>query len=167
LLFSFFPFWLLAWKYCYPQYVFSQTEDLRGEVFDAYKNDRYFTEFFKKFSLLEDALPNEYTRLYNFCLSVEKVYLYGNGEGSYVVREYLEKKGCRIDGYIVSPGHKLSDEFCDVPVHDLDSFEGNGSFGIVVTVGEKLQKEILQELNKRGHQDHVFVQRIFSLWSLV
>lgn len=167
MLFRFFPFWIFAGKYHYPQYRFSETEDLREAVFEAYKNEPYFSVFLKKFSALEDSLQIEYKRLYDFCLTAQRIYLFGTGEGTQVVKDYLDKNDIKIEGCMVSAGHKINSHFCGIPVYEVDEITADkSSLSIIVAVGGKLQREILQELKKRGYGDNVFVQKIFDVWNL-
>lgn len=167
LLMQTFTYFIIGYMFHYPQYKFSQTENLREEIFNAYKNEIYFDDFRQKLSLLETTLQIEYKRLYDFCSTVRKTYLYGAGEGAQVVRDYLEKRGIKIAGYIVSPGHKLLEEINGIQVFEMDDFKIDvADAGIVITVGTKLQKEIIDGLNKRGYKDNIFIQKIFDMWNL-
>ena len=162
-----FTYFIIGYTFHYPQYKFSQKENLREEIFNAYKNEIYFDDFRQKLSLLEKTLQVEYKRLYDFCSTVRKTYLYGAGEGAQVVRDYLEKRGIKIAGYIVSPGHKLLEEISGIQVFEVDNFKVDiADAGIVITVGTKLQKEIIDGLNKRGYKDNIFIQKIFDMWNL-
>lgn len=100
-------------------------------------NSTYLTELHK-----------DRNEIIGFCERSRRIYLYGTGMVSDLFYHYLSEEKIDINGYIVSNGHKETDQHNGYKVLELREFEFCEDMGIILSVGGKYQKEILEELRK-------------------
>ena len=70
-------------------------------VLNEYRKKARFPYFYEY--LLDMSIPEEFI---DFCVSFEKVYIYGTGRVAGRITNWLRTAGMEYEGYIVSDGHR-------------------------------------------------------------
>lgn len=107
--------------------------------------------------LLDMDIPEEFIE---FCVSYDKVYVYGTGKVAGRVTNWLWSTGVKYEGYIVSNDHRECAEWNGKPVYVLPEIEvDNDKVGIILGLGNKFQKEVAPILKKKGYRNIYLVNR--------
>lgn len=93
-----------------------------------------------------ENFPEKRNIIYEFCKENKKVYLYGAGKVGKGCLHLLRAGGYQPLGFIVSNMCQHSQEIEGIPVRTLENINCIAEVGIIVTVGKKLQEEIVEEL---------------------
>lgn len=94
-------------------------------------------------------------KLFDFCSKQVKVYLYGTGGVATRTAYALQKKGIRLDGFIVSDGQPIERELMGYKVYFVSEIDLDNA-GIVVSVEERLHKVIAQALEDKGMKNYIY-----------
>lgn len=102
----------------------------------------------------------------SFCGRHKKIYIYGAGNVSGLICRYLEEERLKIDGIIVTDGHKVNDTFCGIKIYELSQIRIDEDTGIILGVGVKNQKDIVEILQGiQMKKEHIYCQSIYGAYS--
>ncbi|WP_196606658.1 hypothetical protein [Pectinatus frisingensis] len=119
-----------------------------------------------KMETLSQRLHKDRIKILQFCSHYKNIYLYGAGDCCKLINNYLIEEKINISGVIVSDNHKRSDEFLGYSVYCVSQIKLDEKFdGIIVAVGNKYQKEIIENLKKYRYIKNVYVQKIYCMES--
>lgn len=110
---------------------------------------------------LSSKLHKDRDEILRFCSGFEHIYLYGAGNISRLMINYLKEEGIKISGIIVSRKTRNEDNINGMPVEEFESHIFTETQGIIVAVGQKNRQEIIDKLDSRGMLSQVYVQMIF------
>ena len=118
-------------------------------VLNEYRKKARFPYFYEY--LLDMSIPEEFI---DFCVSFEKVYIYGTGRVAGRITNWLRTAGMEYEGYIVSDGHRDNAKWNGKSVYVLSEIEvENDKLGIILGLGKKYQKEVIPILKKKGYRN--------------
>lgn len=86
--------------------------------------------------------PFGYSQLDIFCSSYKNIYVYGNGKIGNLVGKYLQWRGIKFDGYVVST-KKENDDNNVISYNDLIM---DNNTGIILALGKKNAEEVLPKI---------------------
>ena len=112
------------------------------EIIDKYVRTTGITRF-DHISAKEDYLAE-------MCNSYKNIYVYGTGIQAKCCADYMYAKDIRIEGFLVSNGHKKQKEFRGTAVYEIDDVEIAEDDLVLLALNEKNRKEVIPELIKRG-----------------
>lgn len=139
---------------CASEYIFLQQEGLKS-AFDILKKELLMTKIKET-----KEFPTNVKELCNFAQNNKHVYIYGFGKIGKLCYKLLRENDIAVDGFVIS---KKSDSDrninCDIPIYEVDELILAEEDGIIVAVGLKLQREILQNIQKYLDTDNIFVFR--------
>lgn len=87
----------------------------------------------------------------------QKLYLYGAGEKGAICLRILRMYGYYPSGYIVTKKN-MKDTVNGLPVTEWKNMNDIDDIGIIVTVGNKIKHEIIQNLLDRGFENYIFFE---------
>lgn len=88
--------------------------------------------------------------LWAFFVKHPSVMIYGTGGGAESVRPYFELAGKPIEGYIVSDGYRMEEQYEGVRVYELSEVDKRDGLGIVVAMTAENTQQVLPALQSRG-----------------
>ena len=114
---------------------------------------------FKAIGLLKSLLPIQnmdgidyYYKIMQFCNRYSKIYLYGAGAVCQKCLATLRVIRVEPEGILVSDPASAPESLSGIPILGIESLEKDNkqNIGIIVSVGKKLQDEIVGNLRKNG-----------------
>ena len=77
----------------------------------------------------------------------ETVYVYGAGKIAKKIHDLLERDNIKIDGFVVSSGHRKQDYFGRYPVYEIDDLQLlNHDVGIIIALNKKNTREVVPQI---------------------
>lgn len=92
---------------------------------------------------------SEIENLISFCEQFSKVYLYGGGERSQYLAQFLLLSGIQVEGYVTSKPSDSPLPFCPLPRFVLDELELNDA-GIILALSQDFYPDIIGQLYKKN-----------------
>ena len=102
------------------------------------------------------SITEKYRRkLFDYCEKQEKLYLYGTGGVATRTAYALQKKGIRLDGFVVSDGQNVERELMGYKVHFVSEVDFENA-GVVISVEERLYQVITKVLDDKGVKNYTY-----------
>lgn len=90
----------------------------------------------------------------DFFMQNKKIFVYGTGDFASRVTRFINANKLKIEGYIVSEGHKNTDIFEGKKVYCISEIEYSPKeVGIIVALNKNYQKEVIPILEDLGYDD--------------
>lgn len=111
----------------------------------------------------EEFLLKDYHVLRNFCKVFSRIYVYGAGDVSERILEYLETIKIKVEAILVSDGHRSKSMFHGHKVYEISEICIGEEDAIILAVSKETQKPIEKVLKLAGvPKTHIYRQNIYG-----
>ncbi len=112
--------------------------------------------------LIANKIHKDREEVLSFCSRFNKIYLYGAGIVAEFMLRYLFEEGIKIEGIIVSDGHRDKRELENIKIYELSEVCFDDYSGVILGVGVSAQSEIMSKLCAFGlTENQLYSQRIY------
>lgn len=95
------------------------------------------------------------SHLIDFCNRHSYCYIYGAGECGRACNVYLQSRGIKVDGYVVSDGKKSTHSDTDIRILELSEIDKDERTGVIIAMGPFSTSVVIKMLKERGFYEYI------------